>query len=131
MSFYTNLLITNNYIKMSYHTMENIMNTYGRMIERENSISALKGIEETLDEIQQVKHEVHQVKGLISDISPFPRKAVFTSKSLSEYLHVSTRTLQNWRDEGAISFTQVKDVILYSIEDVEAFLKKHKRVAFK
>ena len=111
--------------------MENIMNTYALTLERENSVSALKGIKETFDEIQQVKHEVHQVKGLISDISPFPRKAVFTNKSLSEYLHVSTRTLQNWRDEGAISFTQAKDVVLYSLEDVEAFLKKHKRVAFK
>jgi excisionase family DNA binding protein len=58
-------------------------------------------------------------------------KRPFNNKSLSEYLGVSTRTLQNWRDEGKISYTQVKEVILYSMDDVEAFMKKHKRIAFK
>jgi DNA-binding transcriptional regulator YiaG len=75
--------------------------------------------------------ELHSVRELLQTTISNSRKRIFNNKSLSDYLGVSTRTLQNWRDTGAISFTQVKEVILYSEEDVEAFLRKHKRIAFK
>jgi excisionase family DNA binding protein len=75
--------------------------------------------------------ELTQLKLLLTEFALFSGKRTFNNKTLSEYLGVSTRTLQHWRDEGKISFTQIKDVILYKEDDVELFMKKHRRTSFK
>ena len=81
--------------------------------------------------LQSVYRELTQLKSYLTGFRHCTGKRTFNNKTLSEYLGISTRTLQNWRDAGMISFTQIKEVIIYSEEDVEAFLKKHKRVAFR
>jgi excisionase family DNA binding protein len=81
--------------------------------------------------LNRLYEELQSVRELLQTTISNSRKRIFNNKTLSDYLGVSRRTLQNWRDTGAISFTQVKEVILYSEEDVEAFLRKHKRIAFK
>ena len=81
--------------------------------------------------LESLYREFVELKSYVIGNKSSVRKRPFNNKTLSEYLNVSTRTLQNWRDEGLISFTQIKDVIFYSEEDVELFMKKHKRVAFK
>lgn len=81
--------------------------------------------------MENVYHELSQLKSYLAGFSPSSGKRIYNNKTLSEYIGVSTRTLQNWRDEGRISFTQIKDVILYSEEDVEAFMKKHRRISFQ
>lgn len=78
-----------------------------------------------------IYRELLHLKSYLTGRQANSAKPVFNNVSLSEYLGVSTRTLQNWRDEGKISFTQIKDVILYGEDDVESFMKKHKRIAFK
>jgi len=81
--------------------------------------------------LQSVYRELSQLKSYLTGLKLFTGKRTFNNKTLSEYLGVSTRTLQHWRDEGRISFTQIKDVILYSEDDVELFMKKHKRISFQ
>lgn len=39
-----------------------------------------------------------------------------------EYLDVSKRTLQNYRDKGLISFSQYANKILFRLEDLDDFL---------
>ena len=55
----------------------------------------------------------------------------YDNESLSKLLKISTRTLQNYRDDGRISFTQVKDVIIYTQDDVDEFLENNKVRAYR
>lgn len=80
--------------------------------------------------LESVYRELTLLKSYLAGLRLFTGKRTFNNKTLSEHLGISTRTLQHWRDEGRISFTQIKDVILYSEEDIESFMKKHKRVSF-
>jgi hypothetical protein len=41
-------------------------------------------------------------------------------------LKVSPNTLQIWRNQGLIKFSQVGKKLFYRIEDIIAFLDKHK-----
>jgi len=40
-------------------------------------------------------------------------------------LKISTRTLQNYRDEAKIGFSQIGSKIYFSLEDIERFMKEH------
>ncbi|HBM89804.1 MAG: helix-turn-helix domain-containing protein [Parvibaculaceae bacterium] len=46
-----------------------------------------------------------------------------TTKTLAEYAHTSTRTLERWRSEGVgPPFRKWGHKVLYSLDDVEAYL---------
>ena len=51
---------------------------------------------------------------------------IFTTEEVAKMLDVSKRTLQNYRDTGKISFSQVGRKIYYQRRDVELFIKKNK-----
>jgi excisionase family DNA binding protein len=48
-----------------------------------------------------------------------------TQQETKEVLRVSSRTLQNYRDNGALSFSKVGRKIKYKRADVESLLQKH------
>lgn len=50
---------------------------------------------------------------------------LYTTDEVAQIFRVSTRTIQNWRDQGHIDFVQINHVILYSKDDVDALLKKY------
>jgi excisionase family DNA binding protein len=52
-------------------------------------------------------------------------KLWLTQQETKEVLCVSSRTLQNYRDNGALSFSKVGRKIRYKKEDVESLLQKH------
>ena len=59
-------------------------------------------------------------------------KEWLTTTELAEYLQVSLRTLQNYRDKGLIGFTQIcKKKILYKRLDVEELLNNNYNKPFK
>jgi excisionase family DNA binding protein len=49
----------------------------------------------------------------------------------AELLKVTKRTLQNWRDEGLIGFSQVGSKIYYNREDIDRMLLKHHKKPFR
>jgi excisionase family DNA binding protein len=49
------------------------------------------------------------------------------NKEAAALLKVSPRTMQNWRDEGLLGFSQVGSKIYYSREDIDRMLQKHRR----
>ena len=51
-------------------------------------------------------------------------------KEACQFLKVSSRTLQTYRDNGMINFSQINDNIYFRLEDIDAFLNKHQRNAF-
>jgi len=53
-------------------------------------------------------------------------KEWLTTTELAEYLQVSLRTLQNYRDRGVLSYSKIsKKKILYRITDVNEFLESN------
>ena len=50
------------------------------------------------------------------------RKKWLTNKEVCEILDVTTRTLQNYRDNGVLSFSKAGSMIYYKEEDIEEFL---------
>ncbi|WP_317043916.1 helix-turn-helix domain-containing protein [Hymenobacter sp. CRA2] len=55
----------------------------------------------------------------------------FDNKEAAAMLKVSPRTLQNWRDEGLIGFSQVDRKIYYSRADIGLLLQNHYNKPFK
>lgn len=49
----------------------------------------------------------------------------FTGEQVTKFLSVSKRTLQNYRDQGLIGFSQIGRKILYRQSDVDKFLEKN------
>ena len=53
------------------------------------------------------------------------------NEDAAQLLNVSKRTLQTYRDEGILSFSQIGSKIYYRASDIEAHLQKHYNKAFK
>lgn len=48
-----------------------------------------------------------------------------------QILHVSKRTLQAYRDNGVLSFSQIAGKIYFKADDIQKHLEKHYKKAFK
>lgn len=48
-----------------------------------------------------------------------------TNKDVCQMLHISTRTLQEWRDTGKIPFIRIKGKILYRESEVLRWLSEN------
>jgi excisionase family DNA binding protein len=78
---------------------------------------------------------LQQLEEIKKQLRSMDRQAPLSEKwldndELAGVLKVSKRTLQSYRDEGRISFSQVGSKIYYRASDVEAFLAKHHHRAF-
>lgn len=57
-------------------------------------------------------------------------KQLYTISEACEFLKISKRTLQKYRDEGMISFSQVSDKIYFQKSDIDAFIAGSRVEAF-
>jgi len=48
-----------------------------------------------------------------------------TTAEAADYLRVTPRTMQNYRDQGIISFSQIGSKIYYKTSDLEDYLQSH------
>jgi len=58
------------------------------------------------------------------------KKKRFNPKEASDYLKVSKRTLQRYRNDGLIEFSQFKRKILFTEEDLEKFIRTYHKGTF-
>lgn len=52
------------------------------------------------------------------------------NREFCKLLGISSRTAQNYRDKGLVSFSQIGTKIYYQQQDIEHFLQNHKIKAF-
>ena len=78
--------------------------------EYEGIISTLNSILKRIDELS---------------IGGSPQKTL-TNKEVCQMLHISNRTLQNYRDSGEIEFSQIGRKIFYNQTSIHQFLKRNK-----
>ncbi|MEN8121320.1 MAG: helix-turn-helix domain-containing protein [Bacteroidota bacterium] len=76
------------------------------------------------NEIKSTLKKVLNVINTLSKSSPLTEQWL-DNQDISNLLHVSKRTLQNYRDNGIIPFSQIGGKIYYKASDVEKLLLKH------
>lgn len=84
---------------------------------------------EDLTQFQQETYKI--VRKLMDEDRAKAAPQLFDNKEAAALLKVSPRTLQNWRDEGLIGFTQVRDKIYYRQTDIDHLLLTHYHKPFK
>lgn len=71
-----------------------------------------------LDEVQEV------IRNALKQRTPHLNgEKYLTNNEVSKLLKLSTRTLQDWRDNGTISYIQIKGKILYRQSDILKLLE--------
>ncbi|NGP89693.1 helix-turn-helix domain-containing protein [Fodinibius halophilus] len=85
--------------------------------------------EEMLDEFTKAIKEA--VKEELPKYQNSFQKDWLSTEEVMEMLSVSRRTVQNYRDEGKISYFQHGRKILYPREGVEEFLRKNMIKAYR
>lgn len=74
---------------------------------------------EMIRQLSSLRKEVKDIRKSIAD----ERKLCYSNHEIMELFGISTQTIKKWRDIGAIGYTQVGGIYLYSKEDIIKFLK--------
>ena len=56
-----------------------------------------------------------------------PRIILLDNADFIQLFKISTKTAQNWREEGLIEYAQVKGKIYYSLKDIQSFIQRHRK----
>jgi len=76
--------------------------------------SFFTGLDELLNTIQQVlKNRTPHLNG----------EKFLSNRDICRMLHISSRTLQDWRDTGKMPFIQIKGKILYKQSEINKLLE--------
>lgn len=59
-----------------------------------------------------------------------PEDIIFDNADVLKILKVSRRTLQQWRTDGVISFSQVGSKLYYTQKDINEFIQRHYQKRF-
>lgn len=75
---------------------------------------------ENLDEL------LNSVKEIFKDNLPILNgERYLTNNDVANVLHISLRTLQDWRDNGRIAYIQISGKVLYKESDVRRLLDEN------
>ena len=85
---------------------------------------------EAFHQIQKQLAEIIACIEKQSRLNPLP-EIWLNNNDVARLLKISKRTLQTYRDEGEISFSQIGAKIYYRASDVNNFLEKHYKSAFR
>ena len=78
-------------------------------------VSALRGVEKRIVEVAETHKPI------------FSGELFLTGKEVCERLYISPRTLQDYRDQKVIPYTQIAGKILYRLSDLQRILKENYR----
>lgn len=79
------------------------------------------------DAFNQIMKKLDAIEGKINQSSQDIEELWWDNEQLCTYLNISTRTLQSYRDNGAIQFSQYGSKIWCRYHDVQDFLVKHRK----
>jgi excisionase family DNA binding protein len=78
------------------------------------------------EDLQSILNDLKDIKELLKGAASVDNE-ILSNSEVCGLLHVSNRTLQNYRDKGMIQFSQVGRKINYTKTDIREFLKKNKQ----
>lgn len=56
-----------------------------------------------------------------------PSYILLDNADFIQMFKISSKTAQNWREEGLIEYAPVKGKIYYSLSDIQLFIKQHRK----
>jgi len=83
----------------------------------------------TAEDFAVILQKVEAIETKVDTLS-VDSSRIYTINEACEFFNVSKRTLQKYRDEGMISFSQVGDKIFFQRSDIDAFLSCYRVEAF-
>ena len=83
------------------------------------------------EQFKELLAKVEEVKNAVLNSKSDPGSEFLDNQQFIEFMNISKRTAQSWRDEGIISFSQVGSKIYYRKSDVQKLLDSNYRKAFK
>lgn len=86
------------------------------------AVGFMKELDSMLDGIESMSEESK---------ASFSNERFLTDKEVSAWLKVSRRTLQDYRNNGTVSYYQLGGKILYKESDIEQMLLANYREAFR
>lgn len=81
----------------------------------------------TSEELSKIFNAVAALKNRVNSIPDFDRSSrrYLTDTQLAQELHISKRTLANYRAKGEFGYYNLPGKILYSEDEIERFLQRH------
>ncbi len=80
----------------------------------------------TKDEFEALNNKIDSILAYLKVPQNYEKNTLLNTKQAQEYLKVSAKTLQNYRDSGKISFSQIGRKIFFTQTDLNNFLKQIK-----
>ena len=82
--------------------------------------------------LEEIQNQIRELASKIAEIQQQNKAQKWLSNAEArELLGVTSRTLQNYRDNGIISYSKVGSKIYYKASDIEDHLNAHYFAAFK
>lgn len=76
---------------------------------------------------QEIKDGTRRITNLIYDSAEVNRPPQLIREfQLAEMFGVTTKTTISWRNSGKLAFIRISGSIYYSLDDVRAFIAKHR-----
>ena len=81
----------------------------------------------TSEAFQKIQNDISEIsKSISSSNNKQPLSENWLDiADVCQVLHISKRTLQSYRDNGTLSFSQIGGKIYFKASDIEAHLQKH------
>lgn len=76
----------------------------------------------TRDDIKGLIDQVASLKEMVAEVQAPERKEWLTEEDAMQYLKISKSTIQRYRRDGLLHFSQYQKQIWYRYEDINAFL---------
>lgn len=84
-----------------------------------------------LNGLEELKKQISELASKIDDLQNIKlSKEWVKNAQASEFLGVTSRTLQKYRDEGIISYSKIGSLIYYKQSDLDNHLKSHYHSGF-
>ena len=84
----------------------------------------------TEKEYQALIERLDMLNEKVSGSKLKPEETIYDNADTLRLLKVSRRTLQSWRTEGLISFSQVGSKLYYTQKDISEFIERHSNKRF-
>lgn len=79
----------------------------------------------TQEQFDIIVTRLDELKAEIKNISKPNNEELIDNAKFIQLMKISKRTLQAWRDEGKISFSQIGGKIYYKMKDVQELIDKN------
>lgn len=76
-------------------------------------------------EAQEIYEKLNSIEKLLKNKAPQQDDPILTTEQVMNYLSVSRRSLQNWRDNGLIEYSAVNGKFYYRVSAINKMLDKH------